>query len=242
MALPSIVTPEYNITIPSTGQEIKYRPFLVKEEKLLLMAGEGESQEEQILAIAKVLADCIITPDIDVGSLAPFDMEYLFMRLRAKSVGENIKLNLKHLDVDSPTGKLESSCQHVTEYDLNIEDIKIPGPIPETKLQLTDTIGAKLRFPTFQDLAVADDNMNTARLFEMITDCIEYIYDEQEVYNEFTKEEMAAWIENLNTDQFKKLSDFFEEMPKLQHDLKWKCKECGKTDSIHMEGMQSFFT
>ena len=242
MALPSLVAPEYKITIPSTGQDITYRPFLVKEEKLLLMAGESDSQEDQLLAVANVLGQCILTPDIAVGDLAPFDMEYLFLNLRSKSVGEVIKLNLTHTTPDGPTGTLESTCKHVTEYEFNVEDVTIPGPIPETKIQLTDDVGVVLRFPTFQDLAIVDAEVNTELMFDMMSDCIEYVYDKENVYDDFTKQEMSDWVGSLSQAQFEKISDFFNSMPKVEHDIEWKCTNCGKTDSIHLEGMQSFFT
>ena len=242
MALPSIVTPEYKTIIPSTKQEIIYRPFLVKEEKLLLMASESDDEKEQVLAIAKILSQCILTEGIEIGSLAPFDLEYLFLNIRAKSVGEILELNLRHYNPDSPTGTLESSCEHVTEYQLNIEDIAIPGPLPDTKIQLTDNLGVVLRFPTFQDIAITEEDMNAEVMFNLISQCVEYVYDNEEVYNDFTAEEMHQWMENLGQVQFEKITNFFENLPRLTHEIKWKCSACGRDDSLVLEGVQSFFT
>ena len=242
MALPLVVTPEYKCIIPSTNQEIVYRPFLIKEEKLLLMAAESDDDNEQILAIAKILSQCILTEGIEVGSLAPFALEYLFLNIRAKSVGEILELKLRHFNPDGPSGTLESSCEHVTEYQLNLEDIAIPGPLPDTKIQLTDNLGVVLRFPTFQDIAITEEDMNTELMFKLIGGCVEYVYDNEEVYNEFTNEEMLQWMENLGQTQFEKITNFFEDMPKVTHEIKWKCSACGRDDSLTVEGVQSFFT
>ena len=124
MALPSIATPEYKTNIPSTGQEITFRPFLVKEEKLLLTAQESGEQKDQILAIANILAACISTPDIEIGQLATFDLEYLFLKLRAKSVGEVIQISVPHQEPAGPSGSLENSCTHRTDITINIDEVE----------------------------------------------------------------------------------------------------------------------
>ena len=242
MALPSVATPEYKCTIPSTGQEIVYRPFLVKEEKLLLMAGESDKDEDHILAIAKVISECILTEGIEVGSLAPFDLEYVFLNIRAKSVGEILELKLRHINPTGPTGTLESSCDHVTEVKFNIEDVAVPGPLPDKKVALTDSLGIVLKFPTFQDIAYTQDDINTNIMFDLITACVDYVYDNDDIYKDFTKEEMGEWIGNLGQTQFEKITQFFENMPRLTHELKWKCEACGREDSMVVEGVQSFFT
>ena len=235
MSLPSIAVPEYKCVIPSTGQEIKYRPFLVKEEKLLLISQEGGEEADQILTIARVLADCINTPDIEIGNLATFDIEYLFLKLRSKSVGEVIDITIQHPD---------SECKHATEVKVNIDDIKVPGPIPDSKVMLTKELGVVLKFPTFQDVAHTEDNEEnqTERLFDLLAACVDYVFDKEEVYNDFTKEEMLEWLESLPKSQFNKITEFFEAMPKLQHTIKWKCSACKKNDKVELEGMQSFFS
>ena len=241
MSLQSIVTPEYTSVIPSTNQEISFRPFLVKEEKILLMAQESGEAEEQIKSVAAVLANCILTPDIIIGELAIFDIEYLFLKIRAKSVGEIVELRVGHIGSSEPTGTLESSCDHKTSIEFNIDDIEIPNPIPDNKIQLTDDIGIVLRFPNFQDVATTDEQTSDT-LFDMLVETVQYVYDKENVYNDFTKDEMRSWIENLQQQEFEKINNFFNDVPTLKHKLEWTCSACGKDDFIELEGLQSFFT
>lgn len=241
MALPSIVTPEYTCVIPSTNKEISFRPFLVKEEKLLLMAQESGEVEEQIKSVANILANCILTPDINIGELAVFDIEYLFLKLRAKSVGEVVELRVKHSGALEPSGTLESQCDHRTSITFDIDDIELPGPIPDNKIQLTDDVGVVLRFPNFQDIATTDEQTSDT-MFNILVDTVQYAYDKENVYNDFTKDEMKSWIEGLQQQEFEKITDFFDNIPVLKHRLEWTCEECGKDDFIELEGLQSFFT
>src|SRR6056300_953333 len=195
MSLPSLGTPEFHTTIPSTGQEIAYRPFLVKEEKILLMAMEGEDDREIQHAILTILEDCIIT-DVDVNKLAVFDIEYLFLKLRGKSVGEMIDLKISHT---------ESDCDHKTEIRINLDDINVQGDITDGKVQLTDDIGAKLRYPTIAD-ATRYDSGSPEGMFKMIASCVEFIYDQNNVYQDFTVDEMVEWIGGLNQSAFQKVT------------------------------------
>jgi hypothetical protein len=234
MALPNISTPEFTTKIPSTGEEIKFRPFLVREEKILLMALEGEDQDEIQNTIVKILEGCILTP-IDMTKLAMFDIEYLFLQLRGKSVGE--VLNLK-------VGHQKGKCDHKTDVEIKIDDIKVVGKIPESKVMLTDTVGVKLKFLNMADVtkvsnAKGNDN---EKLFNVINKCIEYIFDEEQVYNDFNEKEIEDWVNNLNQSQFQKIVGFIESMPKLQHEITWTCEKCGKKETIKLEGLQSFFT
>jgi hypothetical protein len=230
MALPSIATPEFITTIPSTGQEIRYRPFLVKEEKVLLMALEGKDQKEITNAIVRLLNSCVLD-EVDVGKLATFDIEYLFLQLRGKSVGEVVELTLSHTD---------SECKHRTKYNVNLDDIKVRGDIKDGKVMITDTIGVKMKYPTIIG-ATKINSEKSSGIFELITSCIEYIFDEENVYADFTPKEIDDWLGQLNQNQFKKIAEFFEGMPTLRYDLKWKCEKCGEEDEIALEGLQSFF-
>lgn len=231
MALPSIATPEFVTKIPSTGEKIKYRPFLVKEEKILLMAMEGNDQKEIELAIKKILTNCILQ-DIDVNKLAMFDMEYLFLQLRGKSVGEVIDLAVTHLD---------GECQHRTDIQVNIDDIQIQNLDQEKKIILTDDVGVMMKYPTMQE-AMSVDGDNTEAVFEILSKSVDYVFDAENVYSDFTEAEIVEWINGLNQTQFQKVLNFFENMPKLSYDVSWKCKECGQDDTITLEGIQSFFT
>lgn len=232
MTLPSISTPEFQTVIPSTGEAVTYRPFLVKEEKILLMAMEGKDQKEITRAIVKLLSNCILTENINVSKLATFDIEFLFLKLRGKSVGEVIELKIGHT---------EGECPHRTDINVNLDDINVVGDISDGKIMLTDNVGVKLMYPNIEN--TMDVNADSAdSMFDMVVDCIEYIYDQETVYNEFTKEELNAWVETLNQSQFKKITDFFRNMPSLKHVINWKCEKCGEEDSVEIEGLQSFFT
>jgi len=232
MALPNISTPEFKTKVPSTGEEITYRPFLVKEEKILLMAMEGGEAQEIQTAIMNILNNCILS-NIEVDKLAIFDVEYLFLQLRGKSVGEVIDLQVTHQ---------EGECPHRTALKLNIDDIKVEGEISDPKVMLNDEIGVMLRFPNLTDMSFASTGDDTETLFKLINRCIEYVFDSQEVYNDFTETEIDEWINSLNQTQFEKIVDFFQKSPKLQHDITFKCDACGKEETVHLEGLQSFFT
>lgn len=231
MALPSLSTPEFQTVIPSTGETIAYRPFLVKEEKILLMAMEGNDQKEIEIAIKKILSNCILQ-DIDVNKLAMFDMEYLFLQLRGKSVGEVIDLSVTHID---------SECKHRTDIKVNIDDIKVQNINQEKKVMLTDDVGVMMKYPTMQE-AMGVSGENTEAVFEILSKSVDYVFDAENVYNDFTEAEIVEWINGLNQTQFQKILAFFESMPKLSHEVSWKCKECKEEDTITLEGIQSFFT
>lgn len=231
MALPSISTPEFKTKIPSTGQEITYRPFLVKEEKILLMALEGNDQKEIENAIKKILTNCILD-DIDVDKLAMFDMEYLFLQLRGKSVGEVIELSVVHPDAE---------IQHRTDVTINIDDIKLSNMNQEKKIMLTDNVGVMMKYPTMKE-AMSVTGEGTEAIFDILSHSVDYVFDADSVYNEFTQEEIVEWISTLNQSQFQKILNFFENMPKLSHEITWYCEKNKKEFSLKLEGIQSFFT
>jgi hypothetical protein len=159
MALPSIVTPEFQTIIPSTGETVSYRPFLVKEEKLLLMAMEGNDQQEIANTVLKILKSCIAT-EVDIDKLATFDVEHLFLQLRGKSVGEVIELTVGHQ---------EGECAHRTEISISVDDIKLSNLDNETKIMLTDTVGVKLKYPTMsQTMNLNPTLSDTETLFKLI--------------------------------------------------------------------------
>jgi predicted ATPase len=234
MSLPSLSVPEFQTKVPSTGEIIKYRPFLVKEEKILLMAMEGRDVNEITNAVLNLLENCILS-DIDVGSLATFDIEYLFLKLRGKSVGETIEVKVSHED--------KSECQSRTDITISLEDIQVVGDIADGKIMLTDDIGVKLTYPTFSTLRSANDMMTDQETaFDIMVSCIEFVFDNDNVYSDFTQQELKDWVEGLNQTQFKQITDFFDGIPKLSHEVEWKCKDCGQTETVKLEGLQSFFT
>jgi len=232
MALPQMTTPEFSAVIPSTSQPIKFRPFLVKEEKVLLMALEGNDTSETISAIINILDACILT---DVTSdLTLFDVEYLFLKIRGKSVGEVVELKIKHAD--------DTECKHSTDISVNLEEVQVVGEIEKGLIQLTEDVGVKLRYPRITDaIRFAGQTNDPKIVFDLIASCIEYVYDKENIHSQFSEDEIKDWLGQLSQSQFIEISEFFKNVPKLSHELKWTCKECGKDDSITLEGLQNFF-
>lgn len=226
--------PEFETTIPSTKERIRFRPFLVKEEKILFMALQGNDPNEMAFAVKKILDACVTTEQFSTDKLAISDVEYLFMQLRGKSVGETIELKVKHTSGD---------CDHVSDVEINIDDIEVIYPQDYTdKIQLTDEVGIQVRQPGVQDttqLINTDDDFT--KLISLISDCVICIYDNNNVYDTFTKEEIVQFLENLNQQQFSKVRDFFTNAPKMSYTINWTCEKCGKPDSVTVEGLSSFF-
>ena len=246
MGLPKIAVPEYSLTLPSTGEEIKYRPFLVKEEKILLIAMESEEENQIVNATINVIKNCIFS-DIDVDELPIFDIEYIFLWLRGKAKGE--KIDLKYNCPD---------CKADITLSFNIEDIKINRVENHNKkIQLTDDLGVMMKYPnmTLQSrIESSKDENHIDQLFKTIRFCIDYIYDDEKIYTnkDHTDDEMTEFLESLTDEQFQKISEFFESSPKLQHKTKLVCKAitsergkkkttCSYTEDITLEGLQSFF-
>lgn len=245
MALPKINSPIFELTLPSTGKAVKYRPFLVKEQKILLLAMEAKDTRASLLAIKQIINNCAVDP-IDVDKLPSFDIEYFFIRLRAKSIGEAVDLRLRH-----PTGfnAKNEQCQHITNFSLNLLDVEVSKSIEhEDKIILDEEtgVGVKMKYPTVDAL---DDDESTENKSQMdnaidgIIYAIDYIFDKDNIYKkeDFTKTELIEFIENLQQEQFIKLTKFFETMPKVKKTITWKCAGCGEEDEITLEGMSNFF-
>ena len=233
MALPKLITPEFETTIPSSKKKIKFRPFLVKEEKILYMALEGGNEDEIENSIIKVLEDCILA-DVDPRKLASYDVEYLFLQLRSKSVGEVVELSLRH--------GADTDCDHRTPVAVDLNKVKVKFfKDHEYKISINDELGVKLKDPTLSDLngMTETDYDNTIKL---IANCVDMVYDKEDVYPDFTIEEATEFLLSMTQEQFKNIEKFFDTLPKLQHEIKWTCPECGKKDSVTVEGLQSFFT
>lgn len=197
------------------------------------MALEGSDASEINNAVQKILRSCIIS-EIDVDKLSTFDVEYLFLQLRGKSVGEVIELSIKHPDSD---------CDHRTDITVNIDDIILSNLDNETKIMLTDDVGVKMKYPTMKETLNLGSNMTeTETLFKLIIMSVDFVFDQENVYSDFNAQEIEEWINTLNQTQFKKIVDFFQNMPKLEHEINWTCEKCGQEDSIKLEGLQSFFT
>ena len=243
MALPKIVAPEFTTIIPSTKQEIRFRPYLVKEEKVLFMAQVSGETKDMASAIATILDQCILTEDVDVSTFASFDIEYMFLQIRARSVGEVIKLELKHSEFEPGANTV---CNYVHEHEIYIDDVKVETGDDHTNiLKLTDSIGIEMRYPTALDMIQYDsieEAENHTDMFDYAGAHIVQVFDGEETYDSFTEEELNAFMESLSTKQFGKIIHFFESMPKLRHSFEWICPQCKEVEYIHLEGLNSFFT
>jgi len=236
MALPQLTTPEYDIVIPSTQEKIKFRPFLVKEEKILYFALEGRDESQVYDSIVKILESCILTPNINVNKFTSYDLEYLFLKLRSKSVSEIININLKHAD--------SSECQASTSVQINIDDVNIKFNEEHVNvIEIGNGIGIKMKDPDAADIMKLNNNLpEIDRLLEVLYRCVDFVYDEKETYDDFSREEFNEFIDKMSQGQFQKVVKFFETMPKVSHEVSYTCKECGKEETVVIEGMQSFFT
>jgi hypothetical protein len=239
MPLPKIDVPTYELVLPLTKKKIKFRPFLVKEQKNLLMAMESDDSETVHNSIKDILNNCTLTEDVVIDRLPILDVEYYFINLRAKSVGEVVEAKYR---CNNDVG--EKICGNVMEVNLNLTDINLSGEVSEEDIQLTDKIFVKMKYPEFY--VVKDSiNLNSVDMitFNMIAESIEYLYDGEQYYyaHEAQPGEFLHFIENLNQTQFEKLEEFFNDLPKLKKDVEIKCNKCGFDHSIEVEGLESFF-
>ncbi len=236
MPLPKIVTPSYELTLPSNGKKISYRPFLVKEEKILILAIESNSLKEISRAIKDILKNCILTKGVKVDQLPTFDIEYLFLNIRARSIGESIELVVTCPD-DGETKVNKTiyidEIQVKTDDDHNI-DIKID-----------DTYTMRMKYPSLDEFI--DENFNfdgqSDNSFEIIASCIDMVFSEDEAWeaSDCTKKELTQFVEQLNSAQFKKIEQFFETMPQLSHDIEVENPKTKVKSTVKLEGLASFF-
>jgi len=241
MPLPTISTPTYELELPSNGKKIKYRPFLVKEEKILIIALESQDTKQITNAIKQVLKDCILTKGIKIEELPTFDIEYLFLNVRGKSVGENIDLIVTcYDDVGTQVP--------VTVY---IDEIKVQkSPEHSTDIKLDDKLVMRMKYPSLDQFIknnfdfVSASNENTIeKSFEIIASCIDMVYNDEDSWaaSDCTKKELVEFIEQMNSSQFKLVEKFFETMPKLSHDIKVTNPKTGVVNEVTLEGLTSFF-
>jgi hypothetical protein len=238
MPLPKISTPIHELELPSTGQKIKYRPFLVKEEKVLVFALESEDTKQITTAIKTVIKNCIETKNIKVESLPTFDIEYLFLNIRGKSVGEDIEVNVICPDDGETTVPLK----------LNVDDIKVQkNPEHTNKIKLDDSIMMQLKYPSLDQFIKNNFDLNSndtlEQSFELIASCVDKIYTEDEVWSasDVTKKELMEFLDQMNSSQFKEIEKFFETMPKLSHTIKVKNPNTEVESEVTLEGLSSFF-
>ena len=240
MALPKLDVPTYELTLPLSNKKVKYRPFTVKEQRNLLMAMEANDSETIQQSIGDILNNCNLTEGIQIDKLPIVDVEYYFINLRAKSVGEIVDARYRcNNEVD---GK---NCNNIMETQVDLTKINVERPNDiSNEIQLTDKFVIKLKYPEFSSVksAIKFEDVNTLT-FNVIAQSVEYIYDGEQFYyaNEVPQKEMVEFIENLSQDQFAKIEVFFENLPKIRQKIDLKCKKCGFEHHLNVEGLENFF-
>ena len=242
MPLPKIATPTYELELPSTGKLIKYRPFLVKEEKILILAMESGDPKDITHAVKSVLKECILTRGIKIDLLPSFDIEYIFLNIRAKSVGESVDLIITCPD-DGETQ---------VDVTVNVDEIEVIIPEGHTsEIKIDDNISLKMKYPSLQEFI--DNNFdfgstNTSKdtiekSFAVVASCVDVVYTKDESWSagDVTKKELIEWLQTFDANQFKGIEKFFETMPKLSHTIKVKNPKTGVESEVVLEGLSSFF-
>jgi hypothetical protein len=240
MALPKLDVPIYDLKLPSNNKKVSYRPFLVKEEKILLMAMEGEDEKEITNAVKQIINNCIVSKGIEVEKLPLFDIEYLLLNLRARSMGDIIKTTYVNKSCK------EEKCKPI-EIEIDVSKIKIEkDPTHDPKIKLTNDIGIIMKYPDMNMMTKAElinGELTSSEAFELITQCIDQIYDEETVYSktDYTPDELKEFIDGFTPDQFKKIEHFFKTVPKMYKDIEFNCEKCGYKEDIRLEGLAGFF-
>ena len=237
MPLPSIATPTYEIILPSSNRKIKFRPFLVKEEKILILAMESQDTKQIASAVKNVLTHCILTKGIKVDKLSTFDIEYLFLNIRGKSVGELIEIMVTCPD----DGKTQ------VPMSINIDSIKVQKDKDHSPdIKLDDQYTLRMKYPSLNEFIKNNfdaGNLKVDDTFDLIASCIDQVFSDEESWtsDECTKKELIDFIEQMNSSQFKKVEKFFDTMPKLQHTVKVVNPNTNVESEVNIEGLQSFF-
>ena len=238
MPLPTISTPTYELVLPSSNRKIKYRPFLVKEEKILILAMESQDTKQIARAVKDVISKCILSKGIKVERLSTFDIEYLFLNIRGKSVGEQIEVMVTCPDDEKTQVPMS----------INIDSIKVQKDDDHSiDIKLDDVYTLRMKYPSLTEFIKnnfsAIDEMSVDDTFDLIASCIDQVYSEEESWasEECTKKELTTFVESLNSNQFKKVEKFFETMPKLSHTVKVTNPNTNVESEIKIEGLQNFF-
>ena len=240
MPLPKISTPTYELELPSTGKKIKYRPFLVKEEKILILALESENVKQITTSIKSILKEGIQTRGVKIDTLSIFDIEYLFLNVRGKSVSEALDLVVTCPDDNKTTVPVK----------IYIDEIKVvKSPDHNNDIKLDDKLTLRLKYPSLDEFIKSNFDFSSRdegaleQSFEIIATCIDQVYNEEESWaaSDCTKKELLEWVETLNTNQFKLIESFFTTMPKLSHTIKVKNPKTKVENDVTLEGLSSFF-
>ena len=231
MALPEIATPTYTLTIPSTKKKVKYRPFLVKEQKILILAMENEDQEQILDAITNTIKSCLITK-VDMATLALFDIEYLFLQIRARSISEEIEMRVTCADDGETT----------VDVKFMVDDVKVNFPKGHTNIvKLDNDLTIEMQYPDldyFTKINFMDEKVDE---YELVAKCIKRVYVGEDDFTSDSLDESKAWVEGLTNNQFEKIQQFFETMPTLRHVLKVKNPKTKVINEVVLEGLSDFF-
>ena len=231
MALPEIATPTYTLTIPSTKKKVKYRPFLVKEQKILILAMENEDQEQILDAITNTIKSCLITK-VDMTTLALFDIEYLFLQIRARSISEEIEMRVTCADDGETT----------VDVKFMVDDVKVNFPKGHTNIiELSDNLTIEMQYPDLDYFAKINFMDEKVDEYELVAKCIKRVYVGEDDFTSDSLDESKAWVEGLTNNQFEKIQSFFETMPTLRHVLKVKNPKTKVTNEVVLEGLSDFF-
>ena len=239
MPLPKISTPTYELELPSTGKKIKYRPFLVREEKILILALESEDEKQIANAVKNTLKDCIQSRGIKVENLPTFDIEYLFLNIRGKSVGEAVDLIVTCPDDGETTVPVK----------IYIDEINVQKPENHSPdINLDGNLTLRMKYPSLDQFVTSNFSFNESgedldKSFEIIGSCIDVIFNDEDAWStsDVTKKELMTWMDGLNSNQFKEIEKFFATMPKLSHTIKVTNPKTKVENEIVLEGLQSFF-
>jgi hypothetical protein len=244
MPLPKIDVPVHEIELISSKKKVKFRPFLVKEQKLFLMTNESAEAADIINTIRQVIKNCVLT-DIDVDALPMFDLEYLFLNMRARSVSEVVNLKYQcNNKITNEETKEERNCGMINEINVNLLEIKPEASEKvSNKIQLTDNVGIVMKYPTFEMTQKVAGKTESELVTEMIYDCVDYIYDKDSIYHakDVDRQEVIDFIDGLQQKEMLKIQSFFENMPKMSKDVEYNCGRCGYKETIKLEGIQNFF-
>ena len=235
--LPKIDVPSYDIVLPVSKTKVTFRPFLVKEQKILLMAMESEESDFIESNIKQILRNCSLT-ELNIDDLPLVDIEYYFLNLRAKSVGEEIETKYKCENVVN-----EKPCGNIMDVKYNVLEVDVRIPEGDGLIKLAEDIGIKMKYPSFAVLNKLKSQESASVAFELIAECIEYVYDKDNLYytNEIPKEELEAFLDQITTEQFKDVQKFIEELPRIEKTIDIKCSKCGFEHKIVSKELTDFF-
>ena len=243
MALPVLNAPTHELTLTSTGETIQFRPFLVKEEKLLLMALESGDDKEMMRAMRQIISGCVMN-EVSIDKLPLFNIQYLFLNIRSESVGQTSQLRFKHPDDINSKGE---TCTHIQDIEINLKEIKPEAVEGHTKkIDLTDDVGVTMIYPGFDmydKIVKLQDESALDVIFDIISASIEMIYKGEEVFyaEDHTKEELIDFLNSLSSIQFNKIRNFFQTMPYLRHEFDYTCEKCGCKEHVTLAGIEDFF-